>query len=72
MNEARFTAMCRQHDLTYMYADDSRAWRAGCSSIAQIYIAARELPDGVAKRIWNDVVDEKVAPNDAPKYYWEV
>ena len=64
-------AMGRQHDLTYMYADDSRAWRAGCATMAQIVLAAKELPDGVGARIWNDVVDEKVAPNNAPKYYWD-
>ena len=71
MTEERFRAMCRQHDLTYMYADDSRDWRHGCATMAAIHMAAKELSDGVAAKIWNEVVDEKVSSENASKYYWE-
>ena len=71
MTEARFRAMCKQHDLTYMYADDNRAWREGCATMAAIYMAAKTLPDGVATKIWNEVATEKVGADNALKYQWD-
>jgi len=71
VTEARFRAMCKQHDLTYAFSDDHRVWRRGCDTLMQIMAAAKELPGGIAKSIWNEVVDEKIKPDYREKYYWD-
>ena len=71
MTKERFRAMCKQHDLTYAYSDDHRVWRRGCDTLMQILAAAKELPEGVASRIWNESVDEKIKEPYRGKYYWD-
>lgn len=71
ITEADFRRMCEEHDLTYQYSDDSHNWNRGREQRVSIEIAARHLPDGVAKRIWNEVVDTKVLEGHREQFYWK-
>lgn len=72
VTEDTFRAMCRGHDLTYSYSDDGRVWRRGEDSFRQIKTAAAQLPREVAVRIWNEVVDGKIAEGHRETFYWKV
>ena len=67
--EDEFREMCRAHDLTYQYSDDGGVWRRGGASYARILAAAKELPREVAVRIWNEVVDTKLAEFARASFY---
>ena len=66
-----FREMCKRHDLTFDYSDDSAVWRAGRDSLARIREAAKQLDRATAVRIWNEVVDEKMTVHNAAEFYWK-
>ena len=70
MTVAEFRELCKKHDLTYNFSDDSRSYNAGRDSYAAIRKAADELPAEVAIKIWNEIVDEKLAPGHGAGYKW--
>lgn len=70
MKEAEFYELCKRHDLTYAFADDGRVWRSGKKSLEVILEAAKKLPEDVAVRIWNQVVDEKIVEDSRSLFYW--
>lgn len=72
MTEDEFRTMCERHDLTFEYSDDGRVWRAGQASLNEVKEAAKELPREVAVRIWNEVVDSKLAEGYRSNWYWKV
>lgn len=71
--EDEFKQMCQCHDLTYGYSDDITAYRKGQMSFAEIYdyINSGEINKGVAIKIWNSVVDEKIISSAREPYYLE-
>ncbi len=71
MTKERFRAMCRLHDITYVYSDCHETWRTGCDTMMQILAGAKQMEDGEGKRIWNEIVDEKIAEPYREKYYWD-
>ena len=71
MTESQFAALCKAHDLTYMYSDDHGVWQRGTVSMATIREVRDALPHEVAVRIWNSAVDEKIAdPEFRKQFYW--
>jgi len=69
MTPDAFRELCMRHDLTYVYSDDARAFRAGRDSWLRIQAAAKSVPNAAA--IWNDCVDAKMAIG-RESHYWEV
>lgn len=67
----QFREMCKAHDLTFEYSDDSRVYNRGNEQLKAIEAAAKELPPGVAAEIWNRVVREKVLPGHEAGYLWK-
>jgi len=65
-----FLEMCKEHDLTYEYSDDSRYYNRGRDQHKAIEAAAKELPAGIAAQIWNKVVAEKVLPDSQSMFMW--
>ena len=72
ITEALFREMCKAHDLTYSYSDDSRAYRAGRLTYDWIEAAAKNLGRDKAVPIWNSVVDEKLKDGFRADFYWIV
>lgn len=70
VTEEAFYRLCKAHDLLYMFTDDNRAYIAGRASLKAIKVAAEQLPRDVAVRIWNGIVDEKLADN-REHHYWK-
>lgn len=70
-NEAAFLKLCRDHDLTHVFADYHFDWLRGRKSLAAIYKYAEKLPRDVAVRIWNQVVDEKITPETRSMFHWK-
>jgi hypothetical protein len=68
--EELFRNMCVSHDLTHMYSDDGSVYRRGREQLMNIREAAKELPDGMAKRVWNETVDSKIAEGYREQFYW--
>lgn len=66
-----FRGMCKAHDLTYAYSDDSRVYRRGRDQYAEIKEAAKKLPPDVAARIWNEAVREKLLPGGESDFLWK-
>jgi hypothetical protein len=73
MDAEQFRRLCKAHDLTYSYSDDSRAYNRGHDERRAIEEAAKLLPRSVAVEIWNEVVREKIlpGPNGADMYLWQ-
>jgi hypothetical protein len=65
-----FTTLVNQHDLTFEYSDDSRAWRRGKEQLKAIRDLAAKLPPGVAAPIWNAMVDRSVVAEYRAEHYW--
>lgn len=72
VTEDEFRQMCQNHDLTFDYSDDHGVWERGNANLKKIEQAAKTLPEGVASRIWNEVVDTKLVPNARAQFYWKV
>lgn len=70
MTEEAFYELVKRHDLTYAHSDDHRIYERGRASLAKIEEAAKQLPPEVARRIWNEVVDLKLAPGTRESFYW--
>lgn len=70
MIDEQFREMCKAHDLTFEYSDDSSAYNRGRDQLAAIKEAAKQLPPGVAEKIWNQVISEKVLPEYVAQYPW--
>lgn len=73
-----FEKLVNQHDLTYSYSDDQRAWRRGADSIKAILAMKEALikedPANEAKvvEIWNKNVDKNISQNQRSQWYWKV
>jgi hypothetical protein len=70
MDIETFTAMVKSHDLTYMYSDDPRWYRAGRESLNAIESAAKELDRATAVRIWNENVERRMANPGPSQFHW--
>ncbi len=70
--EAAFRDACMSHDLTYSYSDDGRVYRRGSESLSRVKKMAESLPREDAVRIWNEVVDSKIAEGFRDQFYWRV
>lgn len=66
-----FERLVRRHDLTYFYSDDRASYNRGRESLARIEAVARELPRKDAVRVWNAVVDERIAEQHRAGFYWK-
>lgn len=66
-----FDKAVRKHDMTYFYSDARNAYRAGLESFKAIEKMAKRLPKRDAVRIWNSVVDERVAEGYREPFYWK-
>lgn len=71
MTEEKFLEMCRKHDITYQYEDDSRNWRRGVETYNKIVEASKVIGEEAAARIWNQVVDEKIREDSRSNWYWD-
>lgn len=66
-----FRVLCEQHDLTYMYSDDGGSYRAGAAQKQALKLfAAQYLTREEANKIWNEVVDTKMAEGFRSPFYW--
>lgn len=65
-----FREMCKAHDLTYNYSDDSRAYNNGRDEYKLIEEAAAKLPKSEAAHVWNQAVVDRVLPDFAAGYLW--
>lgn len=70
MTEKQFEELCRNHDLTFEYSDDGYVWRCGHNSRAKILAIAKTLDREMVKRVWNKVVDVKLAEFARKDFYW--
>lgn len=70
MDVETFRKMCRAHDLTYQYSDDHGVWSRGSASETRVRAAAEQLPREDAVRVWNEVVDSKIAEFARKSFYW--
>lgn len=70
--EHEFRELCKAHDISYQYSDDPRVWRAGEQSYERIKAFAKQLPRDRAVAIWNEVCDQKFAPQYAREFYWKL
>ena len=69
--ENNFLTLCRNHDLTYAYSDDSGFWHRGLESYEQIRREALAIGMERAIILWNQVVNEKLKPAFAKEFYWK-
>lgn len=70
MTSDEFRALCRAHDLTFEYSDDSSAYNKGSAELLAIKKAAEYLPPGEGARIWNEVAKTKILPAYVEPYLW--
>ena len=70
MSIEEFRRMCQAHDLTYSYFDDGRVWQRGHDQLMTIRAAAKGLPPEEVARVWNEVVDSKLAEGARASFYW--
>lgn len=66
-----FRQACQEHDITYRYADDGKAYRAGFASEKRILEAAEKFSRADVTQIWNDMVDSKIIKKYAHPFYWK-
>jgi hypothetical protein len=71
MDIETFTKMVKGHDLTYMYSDDPRWYRAGSQSFAAIEAAAKKIDRAEAVRIWNENVERKMSNPGPSQFHWK-
>lgn len=67
---AEFARLVEAHDLTYTYADDSRAYARGRAEHDALIALAKQLPRETAAAIWNAAVDRKITPAYRADFYW--
>jgi len=65
-----FRTACVRHDLTHSYSVDGSVWRQGSADLARIREAAKRFPREDVVRIWNEVVDTKLAEGYRSYFYW--
>lgn len=70
MNIKEFEKMVNGHDLTYSYSDDSSVYRNGVHQENRIKEAAKQFPIDDVKRIWNEMVDNKLIESARKPFYW--
>lgn len=68
----QFRTMCEQHDLTYEYSDDGRAYRRGRDSEDAIrkFVSDGNITNEEAAEIWNSVVAERLVPDARGQFEW--
>lgn len=69
ITEAEFELMVRNHDLTFMYSDDSEVRRRGRESLLKIRQAVECLPEGVGEAVFNKHVDSTVSESYRKDFY---
>ena len=67
-----FDELVRTHDLTYMYSDDHRYWKAGTESMKKITEMSSKLPREFVVKTWNKYVDQKLAEHAREQFYWKM
>ena len=67
---AEFYRLCKAHDLTFEFSDDSRAYHKGLAQKSEIIGYVGLLSREFAIAIWNHVVREKIAPDFVEQYLW--
>lgn len=65
-----FDVLVKQHDLTYMYSDDAAVYRRGDEQYRRIRTISGNLDPEFARRIWNEMVDERLAAGYRKQFYW--
>lgn len=68
----KFKTLVKNHDLTFGYSDDGSVYRRGSESLGEIKRIASTLPREEVVRIWNEVVDSKLAVGFRETFYWKV
>lgn len=58
--------LCQVHDTSYQYSDDHSVWSKGNAESKRLNSIAKLLPEGEAKRIWNEVVLKSYGETDNP------
>lgn len=74
MSLDHFKRLCEQHDLTYTYSDNYRAWQNGLRErrrILHMRDALGPSEKAACARIWNDVVRSKIIPEAAKQFTWK-
>ena len=67
-----FRALCVNHDLTFDYSDDNVVWRRGWAERDALHLYAKKnLLREDAVRIFNEVVDTKLAAGYREGFYWK-
>ena len=71
-----FQDLVENHDVTYAYSDDHRAYQKGHLEWVAIKKAAADLeaqsvPREVIAKVWNDVMDRTFRPGYAENFYWK-
>lgn len=67
-----FTKMVNAHNLTYMYSDSGQVLQHGDESLDKIKDYARKnLDRKTAVKIWNEIVDRKIAEGFRDSFYWK-
>ena len=67
--EEEFIKLCLEHDITYAYSDDEKAWSKGCDEYLTIQKKAKTIASAI--RIWNHIVDLRIAiKEERQKLYW--
>jgi hypothetical protein len=68
----KFKTMVKNHDLTFSYSDDGEVYRRGSESLSKIKKIAETLPREEVVRVWNEIVDGKLAVGFRETFYWKV
>lgn len=69
----QFAILVRQHDLSYKYSDDHRAWSKGCderAAIMALYDAQDAATQSLMVDVWNKVITLRCTPEFAHEYLW--
>jgi hypothetical protein len=67
----QFEELCKEHDLTYSYADDYRDYVRGKHSYNMIMELSEQIPYYEARNIWNKYVMEKLNVEYVEEYLWK-
>lgn len=67
-----FEILVSKHDLTFMYSDDPYWYHRGNQELAEIKAFGAFLPREDVVRIWNQMVDRKLAEGYRESFYWKV
>jgi hypothetical protein len=70
MSAEHFKSLVAQHDLSFMYSPRHEEQQAGSESMARIKEAAKLLPEGEARRIWDEMIDATQPAGQRQRWYW--